>query len=132
MFIFHFSGMMFAISHPIPPLVSVRLRNLSDIILEQICDLRNVTKPDRGDQDKQSRFLIAVADWMAVGIEQVYYDVQKKKNEELDKIEKEKQDLDNIKHREGTKPLETRETTLISEKDEEEIELLDEDSPWEE
>lgn len=79
--------MMYGFTNPIPPLISVRLRNLSDIILEQICDLRNIDIPDRDTPNQHALFLIALADWTAIAIEQVYYAVQLKKNEELEAIE---------------------------------------------
>lgn len=81
-------GMEFAFNNPIPPLVSVRLRNLSDIILEQLCDLRDINHPDRDDPDKEGLFLIAVADWIAVIIEHIYFEVQLKKNKDLEEIGK--------------------------------------------
>lgn len=103
-------GIKFAISHAIPPIVSVRLRNLSDIVLEQICDLRNIKKPNRESPDREGRFLIAVADWIAVGIEQVYYDVQVKKNEELFKLEEEKEKMENVKNEAQPTPQQTADT----------------------
>ncbi|XP_074042248.1 uncharacterized protein [Leptinotarsa decemlineata] len=84
------NGMRAAFEHPVPPLVSVRLRNLSDIILEQLCDLRNIDHPSRENPDKEGSFMIAVADWAAIAIEHVYYIVQLKKNMELEEIEKQK------------------------------------------
>ncbi|KAL1501185.1 hypothetical protein ABEB36_006563 [Hypothenemus hampei] len=90
-------GMTYATKHPLPPFVSVRLRNLSNIILEQICDLKNVKIPIRDNPDSVGHFLIQVADWMAIAVEQLYYVVQLKKNEELDAIEN--------KTRENTKKL---------------------------
>nr|CAH7736696.1 unnamed protein product [Callosobruchus chinensis] len=85
-------GMLFAFNHPVPPLVSIRLRNLSDIVLEQICDLRNTDIPNREDPDQIGLFLIAVSDWVAIFIEHVYYMVQLKKNKELEELEKKKAD----------------------------------------
>ncbi|KAJ8927774.1 hypothetical protein NQ314_019723 [Rhamnusium bicolor] len=85
-------GMMHAFNNPVPPLISVRLRNLSDIILEQICDLRNIDHPDRDDPDQTGLFLLSVADWIAIAIEHVYYGVQLKKNAELEEIEETKVD----------------------------------------
>ncbi|KAF7277983.1 hypothetical protein GWI33_008980 [Rhynchophorus ferrugineus] len=82
-------GMEFALKTPVPPLISVRLRNLSNIILEQICDLKNVKVPNRDDADRTGAFLIKVADWMAIAIEHLYYGIHLKKNQELEKIEKE-------------------------------------------
>ncbi|KAJ8947857.1 hypothetical protein NQ318_010003 [Aromia moschata] len=82
-------GMQHAFNNPVPPLISVRLRNLADIVLEQICDLRNVDKPNREDPDQAGLFLIAVADWIAIAIEHVYYGVQLRKNAELEEIEEE-------------------------------------------
>lgn len=104
------NGIKFAITHSVPPLVSVRLRNLSDIVLEQICDLRNIRKPDRDTFDRQGRFMIAVADWIAVGIEQVYFNVQVKKNEELLKLEQEKEQLEGVKNETQPTPQETAES----------------------
>ncbi|XP_030766615.1 uncharacterized protein LOC115890505 [Sitophilus oryzae] len=83
------SGMEFAVKTPVPPLVSVRLRNLSNIILEQICNLRNVDIPAREDSDQFGSFLIKVADWMAIVIEHLYYGIHLKKNAELQIIENE-------------------------------------------
>ncbi|XP_060533537.1 uncharacterized protein LOC132706294 [Cylas formicarius] len=82
-------GMEHALRHPVPPLVSVRLRHLSDMILEQLSDLRNVEVPSRHNPDNVGAFLIAVSDWMAVAIERIYYGVQLKKNQELEQIEDE-------------------------------------------
>lgn len=82
-------GMRFALNHPIPPLVSVRLRNLSNIVLEQISNLIWVNVPNREDSDGLGRLLIQVADWMAIAIEHLYYGVQLKKNKEMERIEEE-------------------------------------------
>lgn len=40
-------GLMHAATQDIPPLVSVRMRNLSDIILQHLADLRGVKVPER-------------------------------------------------------------------------------------
>ncbi|XP_072389964.1 uncharacterized protein [Diabrotica undecimpunctata] len=85
------SAMNFAVKNPVPPLVSIRLRHLSDIILEQLCDLRNISRPSRDEPDQQGTFMIAVADWFAIAVEHVYYLVQLKKNQELEEIEKQKE-----------------------------------------
>ncbi|XP_050294200.1 uncharacterized protein LOC126734557 [Anthonomus grandis grandis] len=82
-------GLEYASVHPVPPLVSVRLRNLSNIILEQICDLKNMNIPNRENPDQVGSFMLQVADWMAIAVEHLYYGVQLKKNRELEKIEKE-------------------------------------------
>lgn len=82
-------GMRFALNHPIPPLVSVRLRNLSNIVLEQISNLIWVNVPNREDTDELGKLLIQVADWMAIAIEHLYYGVQLKKNKEMERIEEE-------------------------------------------
>lgn len=82
-------GMRFALTHPIPPLVSVRLRNLSNIVLEQISNLIWVNVPNRDNADELGRLLIQVADWMAIAIEHLYYGVQLKKNKEMERIEEE-------------------------------------------
>lgn len=79
-------SMEYALKHPIPPLVSVRLRNLSNIVLEQISDMKNVKVPDREHPDPLGYFLIQVADWTAIAIEHLYYGVQLKKNQELQKL----------------------------------------------
>lgn len=124
--------MMFAVTHAVPPLVSVRLRNLSDIVLEQICDLRNVTKPNRDDPDREGLFFIAISDWIAVAIEQVYYDVQLKKNEELEKLEKEKEELDNTKKKDPVGPQKTPDS-MIPDKDSKKDTWTDEidENEWE-
>lgn len=112
-FIYNLLGraMEFAINNTIPPLVSVRLRNLSNIILEQICDLRNVNIPSRENPDKVGEFLIRVADWTAVAVEQLYYVVQLKKNKELENIEKEARDKEKAKaDAEAAKPKSEPET----------------------
>ncbi|XP_057657846.1 uncharacterized protein LOC130894849 [Diorhabda carinulata] len=90
------SGMRFAFRNPVPPLVSIRLRNLSDIILEQLCDLRNISKPCRDNPDQVGSFMINISDWFAIAIEHIYYMVQLKKNKELEEIEKQKE-LDKTK-----------------------------------
>lgn len=123
-------SMMFSMTHAVPSLVSVRLRNLSDIVLEQICDLRNTTKPDRDDPDKEGRFLIAVADWIAVGIEQIYFEVQVKKNEELKKLEKEKEHTDNADKKSVETPQVTNETRDKSQQEKEWANETDENQ-WE-
>ncbi|ENN71505.1 hypothetical protein HUJ04_013269 [Dendroctonus ponderosae] len=79
-------SMEYALKHPVPPLVSVRLRNLSNIVLEQISDMMNVKVPDREQPDPLGYFLIQVADWTAIAIEHLYYGVQLKKNQELQKL----------------------------------------------
>lgn len=116
-------GMIFAISHSVPPLVTVRLRYLSDIILEQLSDLRNVKKPNREDPSKEDLFLITVSDWIAVGIEQVYYEVQLKKNEELEKLGREREELESTKK--GTRAtFEGNEFSETANKNSSEKELL--------
>lgn len=42
-------AMYYAIKHPVPALVSPRLRLMSDVILEQLCDVRNLPVPKRTD-----------------------------------------------------------------------------------
>lgn len=80
-------GLLHAATHEVPPLVSVRLRNLSDIVLQQLADLRGLPVPDRQHPNKVGRFLISAADWIAIAVENVYYTVQLKKNQELEEIE---------------------------------------------
>lgn len=115
--------MMYAFENKVPPMVSVRLRNLSDIILEQLCDLLDIEIPRRDDAEtKQELFLIDLADWYAIAIEQIYYEVQLKKNEELEKIEKEREDLERAKKEFPDSPQETATTggdlDLLGEEDE--------------
>lgn len=92
-------GISYAARNPVPPLVSIRLRYLSDIILEQLCDLRKVGVPNRANTgrklsdlifllninilfiDKLGEFLITVADWMAIAVERLYYAAQISINE---------------------------------------------------
>ncbi|CAH1978995.1 unnamed protein product [Acanthoscelides obtectus] len=112
-------GMLFAFNHPVPPLVSIRLRNLSDIVLEQICDLRNTDIPDREDPDQIGLFLIAVSDWIAIFIEHVYYIVQLKKNRELEEIEKNR--ADSVKESTPGSPMNT-EAVIVNELGDEEEE----------
>ncbi|KAL3265401.1 hypothetical protein HHI36_009607 [Cryptolaemus montrouzieri] len=80
-------GLTHSATQDVPPLVSVRMRNLSDIILQQLADLRGVDVPDRQNPDQLGAFLISAADWIAIAVENVYYRVQLKKNEELEEIE---------------------------------------------
>ncbi|CAG9764414.1 unnamed protein product [Ceutorhynchus assimilis] len=108
-------GIEYASKHPIPPLVSVRLRNLSNIILEQICDLRNTNIPNREDPTQAGLFFIQVADWMAISIEHLYYGVQLKKNRELEKIENEAK----AREKEKAKSDEIEKEKIISEADNE-------------
>lgn len=105
-------GMIYAISHSVPPLVSVRIRNLSDIVLDQLCDLRNVRKPNREDPEKEGRLLIAVADWMAVAMEKVYYNVQLTKNEELERLNKQRNELGNPPKQSALTPQQTKDSDL--------------------
>ncbi|XP_044255057.1 uncharacterized protein LOC123005396 [Tribolium madens] len=74
-------GISYAVANPVPPLVSIRLRYLSDIILEQLCVLRKVNIPSRENPDKLGNFLISVADWMAIAVERLYYAAQLSINE---------------------------------------------------
>lgn len=46
-FQFLIMGFWHARLHKIPPLVTSRLRKLSDMILKQICQLRNIDVPER-------------------------------------------------------------------------------------
>lgn len=64
-----------------PPLVSIRLRYLSDIILEQLCDMRKLEVPNRANPDRLGNFMISVADWMAIAVERLYYAAQMSINE---------------------------------------------------
>ncbi|KAF2902541.1 hypothetical protein ILUMI_03641 [Ignelater luminosus] len=80
-------AMVHAYKHPVPTLVSPRLRNMANVILEQLCDLRGLDIPERSDVNKQSQFLISVSDWLAIAIEHIYYEIQVKKNKEFDIIE---------------------------------------------
>ncbi|KAK5643540.1 hypothetical protein RI129_007385 [Pyrocoelia pectoralis] len=77
----------YASKNPVPPLVSPRLRNMSDLILYQLCDLRGIIVPDRSDNDKQAQFLCNTADWISIAIEYIYYEIHVQKNKELEKIE---------------------------------------------
>ncbi|XP_068906801.1 uncharacterized protein [Tenebrio molitor] len=77
-------GISYAAENPVPPLVSIRLRYLSDIILEQLSDLRKVEMPNRSNPDKLGFFLISVADWMAIAVERLYYAAQLSINEITD------------------------------------------------
>lgn len=46
-FQFLIMGFWYARAHEVPPLVTARLRRLSDTILRQICQLRNMEVPER-------------------------------------------------------------------------------------
>uniref|UniRef100_A0A1Y1N9C0 Uncharacterized protein n=2 Tax=Photinus pyralis TaxID=7054 RepID=A0A1Y1N9C0_PHOPY len=77
----------YASKNPVPPLVSPRLRSMSDLILFQICDLRGIVLPERSDNDKQAQFLCNIADWVSIAIEYIYYEIHVQKNRELEIIE---------------------------------------------
>lgn len=55
-------------------------------------------------------FFINVADWIAICIQHVYFEVQKQKNKELDEIEKEAREMRNKQNIEDTSKL--KEDTL--------------------
>lgn len=95
----------YAINHQIPPLVSVRLRNLSNVILEQLCDILCCKKPDRYDENKNCTFLVSIADWIAIEIERVYYIINLKKNLELEKIEELEIEQEKLKEKEKPLPV---------------------------
>ncbi|KAF5282017.1 hypothetical protein FQA39_LY00541 [Lamprigera yunnana] len=42
-------ALTYACKNPVPPLVTPRLRYMSDLILEQLCDIRGVNVPQRTD-----------------------------------------------------------------------------------
>lgn len=46
------NALTYASKHPVPPLVSPRLRNMADVILDQICDIRGLDVPQRTDIGK--------------------------------------------------------------------------------
>lgn len=72
----------------IPPLASARMKHLTDIILQQICSIRNIDASDIDSLPNQlGSFLVSLANWTAVVVEQVYYTAELKKNEELAMIE---------------------------------------------
>lgn len=56
-FQFLIMGFWFARSHEIPPLVTSRLRKLSDAILKQICQLRDIDVPERPPKGNIKVFL---------------------------------------------------------------------------
>ncbi|KAF5282143.1 hypothetical protein FQR65_LT02840 [Abscondita terminalis] len=78
-----------ASKNPVPPLISPRLKIMSDLILEQLCDIRGVCKPDRTNTDRQAQFFLNISDWVAIAIEYVYYEVNVIKNMEFEQIEAE-------------------------------------------
>jgi hypothetical protein len=49
-------GISYAAENPVPPLVSIRLRYLSDIILEQLSDLRKVEMPNRSNPGSCTKY----------------------------------------------------------------------------
>ncbi|XP_018568289.1 uncharacterized protein LOC108908662 [Anoplophora glabripennis] len=114
--------MMSGFANPTSPLISVRMRNLSDIILEQICDLRNIDIPDRENPNQCGLFLIALADWSSIAIEQVYYTVQLKKNKELAEIEEQEALKPKEKKKEEKEEKEKRDVIYGGE----ELDLLEE------
>ncbi|KAK4886329.1 hypothetical protein RN001_002600 [Aquatica leii] len=80
-------ALTYASKNPVPPLVSPRLRNMSDLILDQLCDIRGVCTPERTDNDRQAQFFCNIADWISIAIEYVYYEIHVQKNMEFDIIE---------------------------------------------
>lgn len=79
--------MMQLFDKPPPPLASARLKYLTDIILQQICNIRNIELSDIDLSNKTGSFLAWLANWTAIVVEQVYYAAELKKNEELAMIE---------------------------------------------
>lgn len=59
-FQFLIMGFWYARSHEVPPLVTTRLRKLSDVILKQICQLRGVDVPKRSTKGRYQRVTVDV------------------------------------------------------------------------
>ncbi|CAH0561058.1 unnamed protein product [Brassicogethes aeneus] len=80
-------GLMFAALNETPPIHSIRLRHLSNIILEQLCDLLDIPQPERSAKDKYSLLLISLSDWMAIAIEKIYFPIRMANTKMLNQID---------------------------------------------
>nr|XP_022913276.1 uncharacterized protein LOC111424086 [Onthophagus taurus] len=69
-------GLRYAFEHQPPAVVSPMLRDLSDSILEILANIHKVNMPKRDSNDKNSIFLICIADWAAKLVSNIYYQVQ--------------------------------------------------------
>lgn len=79
-------GLIYAYQNPPPILMSPMLRSISDRVLEELCGLHDVPIPKRGDSDKHSRYLLSAADWTAILTANIYYEVNVKEKEDIDRM----------------------------------------------
>lgn len=66
-----------AFMNPPPPIVSPMARETSNKILELLCEIHGVdVMPKRESTDKKNLFLVFLADWAAILLANIYYEVK--------------------------------------------------------
>ncbi|XP_018326937.1 uncharacterized protein LOC108738167 [Agrilus planipennis] len=89
--------------NPVPPLIPSRLKNVMDIVLEQLCDLLKMDIPNEECMTKEGEFIVSLAYNIAAVIENTSYEVNAQKNLELEEIEKQENILKEEEANKGDK-----------------------------
>lgn len=69
-------AMRYAYRHSPPLLVTPMLRMVSDHMLGLLADLHGIDVPKRSNCDNISTFLISIADWCALFVSNIYYELE--------------------------------------------------------
>lgn len=64
-----------AFKKPPPVIVSTAVRKVSENILQQLCNIHCISVPGRDCADRDEQFFLSLADWAAIIISDVYYEV---------------------------------------------------------
>lgn len=79
-------SMKYAFLNPPPPIVSPALREISNKLLTELCRIHCVCVPKRNNTDKKSIFMLNLADWAAILISNIYYEVDVHETNEKNRI----------------------------------------------
>lgn len=69
-----------------PLLVTPILRIISDNVMEILCGLHRISIPKRNDCENLPQFLFAVADWTAIFVSNIYYEIEVEERNDIENI----------------------------------------------